>query len=173
MFFITDQVQKGNISIKYCPTDDMTGEYMTKPLHGEKYASFRQDVMNLATKSVVVTYVVTKRTAASKTNNSGCKKCKRGKSPVVDGKVFDAFAEGSQIAQTKMQELRRHNGFMEVLEETKLAMEVREKIFLLTRWNCYRGTSNSKMRMDGKKIKLSIKFFPEMESVIKAQSGEN
>jgi hypothetical protein len=100
MFFITDQVQKGNISIKYCPTDDMTGEYMTKPLHGEKYASFRQDVMNLATKSVVVTCVVTKRTAASKTNNSGCKKCKRGKSPVVDGKVFDAFAEGSQIAQT-------------------------------------------------------------------------
>jgi hypothetical protein len=101
----------------------------------------------VATKSVVATSVVTKRTAASKTNKSSIKKCRRGKSPVVDGKVFDAFAEASQIARTKMKELKRHNGFMEALEERKLAME-EKKIFLLTRWNCYRGTSKSKMSIN-------------------------
>jgi hypothetical protein len=67
--------------------------------------------------------------AASKTNKSSIKKCRRGKSPVVDGKLFDAFAEASQIARTKMKELKRHNGFMEALEERKLAMEERKDTF--------------------------------------------
>jgi hypothetical protein len=47
MFFLTDQVQKGNITIEYCPTDAMTGDYMTKPLHGKKFSSFRSVIMNL------------------------------------------------------------------------------------------------------------------------------
>ena len=47
LFFITDQKEKGNISIKYCPTDQMTADYMTKPLHGAKFKKFRQEIMNL------------------------------------------------------------------------------------------------------------------------------
>jgi hypothetical protein len=47
MFFITDQVNKGNIEIAYCPTDDMTGDYMTKPLHGKKFEAFCNEIMNL------------------------------------------------------------------------------------------------------------------------------
>ena len=39
-FFLTDQVKKGNQSITYCPTDDMTADYMTKPLQGEKFRKF-------------------------------------------------------------------------------------------------------------------------------------
>jgi hypothetical protein len=48
MFFVADQVKKGSIDIEYCPTDDMTGDYMTKPLHGKKFVSFRNEIMNLS-----------------------------------------------------------------------------------------------------------------------------
>jgi hypothetical protein len=34
-FFISDQVEKGNVQIQYCPTDEMTADYMTKPLSGK------------------------------------------------------------------------------------------------------------------------------------------
>ena len=47
LFFVTDQKEKGHISIKFCPTDQMTGDYMTKPLHGKKFQTFRQAIMNL------------------------------------------------------------------------------------------------------------------------------
>ena len=30
-FFLTDQIEQGKVSIKYCPTDAMTSDYMTKP----------------------------------------------------------------------------------------------------------------------------------------------
>ena len=33
-FYITDQIEWGNVEIKYCPTDEMTGDYMSK---GEDY----------------------------------------------------------------------------------------------------------------------------------------
>ena len=44
-FFLTDQVEKGNISIEYCPTDMMWADYMTKPLQGEKFRKFRDDIL--------------------------------------------------------------------------------------------------------------------------------
>ena len=44
-FFITDQVEKGNVSIEYCPTDEMTGDLHTKPLQGEKFRGFRNNVL--------------------------------------------------------------------------------------------------------------------------------
>ena len=46
-FFVTDQVEKGHIIIKYCPTEAMIGDYMTKPLHGKKFNEFRQRILNL------------------------------------------------------------------------------------------------------------------------------
>ena len=45
-FFITDQVEKENIMIEYCPTDIMVGDYMTKPLQGAKFKKFRKAIMN-------------------------------------------------------------------------------------------------------------------------------
>jgi hypothetical protein len=39
-FFVTDQVEKKNLQIKYCPTDDMIGDFHTKPLQGEKFRQF-------------------------------------------------------------------------------------------------------------------------------------
>lgn len=47
MFFVADQKAKGHIDIQYCPTDQMTGDYMTKPLYGKKFTGFRQQIMNL------------------------------------------------------------------------------------------------------------------------------
>jgi len=44
-FFITDQVKRGTVEIKYCPTDDMVGDYMTKGLQGVKYNKFRNKIM--------------------------------------------------------------------------------------------------------------------------------
>ena len=46
-FFVADQKAKGNIDIQYCPTDEMKGDYMTKPLHGKKFTGFRGQIMNL------------------------------------------------------------------------------------------------------------------------------
>ena len=46
-FFATNWKAKGNIDIEHCPTDQMKGDCMTKPLHGEKFTRFRQDIMNL------------------------------------------------------------------------------------------------------------------------------
>ncbi|CAJ1960187.1 unnamed protein product [Cylindrotheca closterium] len=44
-FFITDQVEKGNVKVKYCPTDDMIADFMTKPLQDEKFRKFRDLVL--------------------------------------------------------------------------------------------------------------------------------
>jgi len=44
-FFLTDQVEKGNLSIEYCPTDDMIADYHTKPLTGVKFIKFRKAIM--------------------------------------------------------------------------------------------------------------------------------
>ena len=46
-FFITDMAEKGRLDITYCPTDDMVGDYHTKPLHGKKMNEFRSMIMNM------------------------------------------------------------------------------------------------------------------------------
>ena len=44
-FFLTDQVERGNLSIEYCPTDEMWGDFHSKPLQGTKFRKFRSDIM--------------------------------------------------------------------------------------------------------------------------------
>jgi hypothetical protein len=44
-FFITDQVEKGNAQIEHCGTDNMVGDFFTKPLQGEKFLRFRNDIL--------------------------------------------------------------------------------------------------------------------------------
>ena len=46
-FFLMDQVEKGNLGITYCPTGDMTADYLTKPLQGEKFRKFQAEIMGL------------------------------------------------------------------------------------------------------------------------------
>ena len=44
-FFLTDQVEKGNLSIEYCPTDVMWADFMTTPLQGEKFRKFCDEIL--------------------------------------------------------------------------------------------------------------------------------
>ena len=44
-FFMPDQVEKGNVSIKYCPTEDMVADFMSKPLQGAKFNKFHDMIM--------------------------------------------------------------------------------------------------------------------------------
>ena len=46
-FFITDHVKRNKMSIEYCPTDDMLGDYFTKPTQGLKFRRFQEKIMNL------------------------------------------------------------------------------------------------------------------------------
>ena len=50
-FFVTDQVKRGIVTIEYCPTDDMKGDYMSKPLTGGKFEGHRVDIMNLTVRA--------------------------------------------------------------------------------------------------------------------------
>jgi hypothetical protein len=44
-FFITDQVEKGNAQIEHCGTDNIVGDFFTKPLQGKKFQRFRNDIL--------------------------------------------------------------------------------------------------------------------------------
>jgi hypothetical protein len=45
-FYITDLIQRNDIQIEYCPTEEMVADYMTKPLVGAKFESLRNIIMN-------------------------------------------------------------------------------------------------------------------------------
>jgi hypothetical protein len=44
-YFVTDQVERKNLQIQYCPTDKMTADFMSKPLQGSKFRIFRQQIL--------------------------------------------------------------------------------------------------------------------------------
>jgi hypothetical protein len=44
-FFLTDQVEKRNVIIEHCPTDEMVGNFHTKPLQGEKFCMFHDRIL--------------------------------------------------------------------------------------------------------------------------------
>ena len=44
-FFLTDQVEKGNLMVEYCPTKEMIGDFMSKPLQGALFQKFRRLIM--------------------------------------------------------------------------------------------------------------------------------
>jgi hypothetical protein len=54
-FFVTDRIKSGEVSMTYCPTDDMIADYFTKSLQGTKFRDFRNFIMNVdpSTDSVV------------------------------------------------------------------------------------------------------------------------
>jgi len=44
--------EKGQLSVRYCPTDKLVADNMTKPLHGPKFNEFRQQIMRLYTSKI-------------------------------------------------------------------------------------------------------------------------
>jgi hypothetical protein len=47
-FFIKDRVEKGEVDIGFCGTDDMIADYLTKPLQGNKFFKFRDAIMGIS-----------------------------------------------------------------------------------------------------------------------------
>jgi Reverse transcriptase (RNA-dependent DNA polymerase) len=45
-FYITDLIERKEVSIEYCPTEEMIADYMTKPLTGSKFYKFKKSIMN-------------------------------------------------------------------------------------------------------------------------------
>ena len=55
-FYCTDLIRRKEMEIRYCPTDLMIGDYMTKPTVGSKFKLFREAIMNndqLASRNVL------------------------------------------------------------------------------------------------------------------------
>jgi len=48
-FFLADKVEKGNVIIRHCPTDDMIGDFHAKPLQGVKFRKFRDAILIIMT----------------------------------------------------------------------------------------------------------------------------
>jgi hypothetical protein len=44
-FFISNQVEKGNTQIEHCKTNNMVGDFFTKPLQGKKLQRFWNDIL--------------------------------------------------------------------------------------------------------------------------------
>ena len=45
--FITDRVAQGDVSLVWCPTGDMIGDFMTKPLQRDLFRKFRYQIMGV------------------------------------------------------------------------------------------------------------------------------
>ena len=46
-FFVKDQVDKGDIRIEHCGTEDMSADFFSEPLQGKKFIEFRNEIMNI------------------------------------------------------------------------------------------------------------------------------
>ena len=71
-FFITDQIDKKNVTVKHCPTDELMADFMSKPLQGAKFIKFKNMIKNLPEKTDPASASATKTGAASK--NGGAPK---------------------------------------------------------------------------------------------------
>ena len=45
-FFVADRVQNNEVTIEYCPTGDMTGDFFTKPVQGTPFKKFWNEILN-------------------------------------------------------------------------------------------------------------------------------
>ena len=48
-FLIQDRWTKGELDIRYCPTDEMVADYFSKPLQGKQFLKFRALILGLET----------------------------------------------------------------------------------------------------------------------------
>jgi len=46
-YFITDNIQRGNVKVEYCPTELMLADFFTKPLQGTLFRQFRARLLNM------------------------------------------------------------------------------------------------------------------------------
>ena len=46
-FFVTDKIKNKELRLKYCPTDDMIGNFFTKPLQDALYVKHRNSILGI------------------------------------------------------------------------------------------------------------------------------
>ena len=46
-YFVTDHIKKYEISLEWCPTADIIGDFMTKPTQGAAFKRFRDKLMGV------------------------------------------------------------------------------------------------------------------------------
>lgn len=51
-FFIQDQITQGHVRLRHCPTEQMRGDFFTKPLQGTLFYRLRDLIMNIAPDNV-------------------------------------------------------------------------------------------------------------------------
>jgi hypothetical protein len=44
-FFVTDRIKKVTLSVEWCPTEDMLGDFGTKPTQGKQFTRVRDQIM--------------------------------------------------------------------------------------------------------------------------------
>jgi hypothetical protein len=47
-YFVTDRIKKGDITVEWCPTGEMTSDFMTKPTQGAAFKKFRDRLMGVS-----------------------------------------------------------------------------------------------------------------------------
>lgn len=46
-YFVADKVKSGDVTLEYCPTEEMVGDFLTKPLQGAAFYKFRRAILGL------------------------------------------------------------------------------------------------------------------------------
>jgi hypothetical protein len=46
-YFIADRIKKGEVTIEYCPTEEMVGDFFTKPLQSALFYKLRAIILNI------------------------------------------------------------------------------------------------------------------------------
>ena len=47
-YIITNWINSSKLSVEYCPTEEMVGDYFTKPMQGKLFYKFRKRILNLS-----------------------------------------------------------------------------------------------------------------------------
>jgi hypothetical protein len=51
---VTDKIKSNEVTLAYCPTDQMIADFFTKPLQGQKFRFFRDFILNIEPDTDVV-----------------------------------------------------------------------------------------------------------------------
>jgi len=70
-FFVTDKIKKGEVKIAYCPTQDMLGDFFTKPLQGTQFVRMRSKILNLPSSSSTAVHRSVLRNVKKNDGNGG------------------------------------------------------------------------------------------------------
>ena len=92
-FFVTDKIKKGEVKVAYCPTQEMLGDFFTKPLQGTQFIRMRSKILNLPSSSSTAVHRSVLK-SAKKNDGSGSKSTaglstrleSKGRNVIIGGK---------------------------------------------------------------------------------------